>query len=303
VPVNPSTRRKLGPLRKRVAESFPLVLAALGFLAGAWFASTHQLRIFSSPYPLWIVLALNAVVAALAGIAGLFVMEPEGLPEVDSSVVTIPRSEWEALTLPARAPPSPLDGPRPWVTALPDWATLDPVVPKVMTAPVRLAPPPRTTPPTPVVDATALRREMALLELEGIAEGGVATGENLGTQELQTFLDVASEDLTRISKLLGAPRRLDETPSAVLVRLLRLAPTMKGLPPGRLTATNMERLATKLTALVPTPNERRSFHGPGADLEAAANEFEELLRELEPSGAKAVPTKPPVKRAKPDGPD
>jgi hypothetical protein len=65
-------------------------------LTGAWLASADHVRILSSQFPLWIILALDGVVAALAGAVTLLVGADDSSDE-DGEMVSVPREEWDSL--------------------------------------------------------------------------------------------------------------------------------------------------------------------------------------------------------------
>jgi hypothetical protein len=64
--------------------------------------------------------------------------------------------------------------------------------------------------------------------------------------------------------------------------LLRLSQTLDGLPPGRFTATDIERLVARLATIgLPPESSRPTVPRPSA-VGTAADEFEALLRKLSP---------------------
>jgi hypothetical protein len=77
------------------ARLFPFLVSA-PLLAGAWLASADHVRILSSPFPLWIILALNGVIAAVAGAIALF-STGDGPIDDAPEMIRVPRSEWESL--------------------------------------------------------------------------------------------------------------------------------------------------------------------------------------------------------------
>jgi hypothetical protein len=283
--------RTLTSTRDRLRESLPLLLAGTAFWSGAWAASAYHVRLFSSPYPLWIVLALNGGVLAVAGTASVFLSKPDQPFGEDPDVVRVPRSQWEALTsgtptiLGSSEPPSV----PPAVFGITEVVeTIVPAEPQLPTVPaIELDTPLRTSDIAP----SPLRRDVALLELRGIAEGAISIGQDLGVEELQTLLQASTEDLSRISRLLGALARLGESPADLLIRLLRLPPPDSAAVPAPGSETESERLAATLSSMIPQRD------GPGGSPVAprnsatAADEIDELLRELEPHTT-------PAKRAK-----
>jgi hypothetical protein len=273
-----------------VQESFPLAAIGLAFLAGAALASADRLRVLSSPYPLWILLALNGGVAVVAGGAAFFVTEPDRPIDDDPSVVRVPKAEWEALL-------RRLEGASRAVRSrpvIPEWAEPIPPVPTL----------PRTRPPpapalgpvseTPVIatppsappeeslaapSRTDLRREMGWLELQGFAESAVSTGERIGVPELRRLLEGSAEDLDRIADELGSPRDAGESSAHLLVRVLRVPPSVTGLPESRWKPPELERLAHRLEELLGIPTDAHS----DSRLKSVTDEFESLLKELEAS--------------------
>jgi hypothetical protein len=123
---------------------------------------------------------------------------------------------------------------------------------------------------------------MGWFELHGIAEGAVATGEHLGGKELRVLLESSSEDLNHISYLLGAPRRIGEPPATLLVRLLRLTVRRAGASPAQFSAADAERLAARLDGMLAAPRDAQVARRPPPDSGSAADEFDTLLREIEP---------------------
>jgi hypothetical protein len=285
----------------RLRVSFPLLLAGVAFWAGAWAASAGRIRVFGSPYPLWILLALNGTVAAIAGMASVFVTEADRPTGEDPEVVRVPRVQWESLQRRAgvERPPS---RPAPRAVTIPAWSEVDhvaltanPVLPAKSLLPPPPVPVSAPSPSRAQVPASPLRLEMGLLELQGIARGAIYTGEKLGSEELRTLLDGSSDDLTQISVLVGEPRRPGEASSALLVRLLRLLPTIQGLPPGRFNVADWDRLAGRLSTMIParTPARDSRDHprSSRADVGAAMDELESVLRDLEPESDPAAERK------------
>jgi hypothetical protein len=276
------------PIVVRFGESVPLLMAGAGFLSTAWAASAYHLRILGSAYPLWILLAVDGAIILCAGAVGVLLREPSPSPKSDPEFVRVSRTRWESMLrqeqgrdsgvrpkLPARPAPGPigLDGPaRPTGSSV-MWATALPAV-----APARRSS--DVGPPTG--EAAHLRLEMGLLELYGIAEAAITTGEKLGGEELPALLEGSAVDLAHLSELLGAPRRRNEAPYALLVRLLRRTQSIPDLPKGRFTAADSERLISRLSAMGPGAANDGRARTPPTELGAAADEFEALLREFAP---------------------
>jgi hypothetical protein len=272
-------------------EGAPLFLVGAAFLSSAWAASVYHLRILASPYPMWILLVMNGAIIVAAGTVGLFVRESEHLPNDDPEMIQVPRARWESLLsrleplqTPVRpSPPIPIIPPAPASGRF--VPTPRPTLPLrvPLTAPREPRRPARVS--TQDTERTALRRGMGVLELHGIAEAVITTGEKLGGEELEALLEDSAVDLDHLSELLGAPARRNEPPVAILLRLLRLSQTMEGLPPGRFTAVDVEQLIVKLSTLNSVPNTLRRSRSPPSEVGAAADEFEALLRELAPGAA------------------
>jgi hypothetical protein len=85
------------PASGQFRSSLYLFLVSAPLLAGAWIASVDHIRLFSSPYPLWIILALDGIVAALAGTLGLFYGDGDRPIDDDPETVRVPRAEWESV--------------------------------------------------------------------------------------------------------------------------------------------------------------------------------------------------------------
>ena len=290
--------------RRRIRESLPLVAAGAGFLAGAAVASAAHVRLLSSPFPLWIVLALNGVLASAAGTAAVFLDEPDRPIDDDPDTVRVSRVEWEAL-LRRLESASQKASSRPSAPGLPAWLEgPEPVRPIPPPSPSKVpetpAVPPGATLPAVVPNAQApeaLRREMGLLELQSLGASAVATGENLGTEELRSLIDTSADDLGRIAEVLGAPRRPGESSEALMVRLLRDAPTMERLPVGRFAAEEMRKMVQRLSAVLPSEPIPRGA-APAAEIGSPVDEFDSLLKELEstmPSARRKGAPPPPKK--------
>ena len=291
--------------RERFREAAPLAAVGLAFLAGAALASLDHWRIFSSEFPLWILLALDGGVAVIAGGMAFFVAEPDRPIDDDPGIVRVPRAEWESLLrrleIVTRS-----TGQR---GAAPEWSEA------LLPAPVTRAPSPGgpapsapsagatagptaapAPPPVPAPSREELRREMGWLELQGFAESAVSTGESLGPSELQALLEASIADLERIAAELGRPRDPGEPPAELLLRLLREEPGQSVKAGTRWRPPELDRLAKRLEEILPkakTPADQRR---------SVTDEFEALLRELEttaqapperrkPSGGKTPPPK------------
>jgi hypothetical protein len=100
-------------VRARLWEGTPLFLASASLFVGAWAASDYHIRILSSPFPLWILLALDGVVAALVGAIALFVAEPDTSADDDPLTIRVSRVQWESLlrAFNGLEPPSEIPGP------------------------------------------------------------------------------------------------------------------------------------------------------------------------------------------------
>jgi hypothetical protein len=298
------------PARGRIAESLLLALAGGGLLAGAWAASVHHLRVFSSPYPLWILLALNGVFALGTGVVAVFV--PDSGPFIldGPDVIRVPRDEWEALQ--RRLRPVGQRSQRPAGVALvPFEHKLDPglsapsVAPSVEFIPAQsipvqnipaqavpvqaipVQPIPALLPPTypsPTELSAAPRREQALAELQSIAEGALFASENLRSEELKGLVDDSSADLARIARTLDVGVLDGEGPSQLLIRLLRLHTAMQAPPSGgRFAVASVGQLATRLNVqgsrlgLGPSPKSSSSRLRPASD------DFDAIAREMAPA--------------------
>jgi hypothetical protein len=283
-------------LADRLRSGLPLFLLGAALVVGAWVASAERLRIFSSPYPVWILLTMNATVLLGAGFVGTLIREPPLLPEDDPDLVHVPRARWELLL--ERLEESTRKEPEP--TPPPMRTETSPITEAMVVAPlpVVVVQPPPVLPAAPsrarvaatVEDASTLRREMALFELRGIAVAAITTGQKLGGEELQALLEGCAVDLAHLSELLGAPRRRNEAPTALLVRLLRRSVKTANLSPARVLET--ERLVDQIRAMDSGSTLGRRSSTPLTDLGVAADEFEALLEELTPKPAPRDPGSP-----------
>jgi hypothetical protein len=236
-PTAPNSRTELTPgmdppadsLRGRLVESIPLFLASATLWAAAWAASTYRIRLLGSPFPLWIVLALNAAVIGCVGIAAMSLRTPEQTNEDDAEVDREPRAQDESSqrradalvrtrpldpTTATFASPSELVVVRSAAAPIPASSPSDPVGPSPGS--VATAPAPRGA------GALALRRATGLLEVREIADRAISAGEQHGSDALQQLLDSSARDLTQIAKLLGAPRLPGEATAPLMIRLLRV---------------------------------------------------------------------------------
>ncbi|MCI4367348.1 MAG: hypothetical protein L3K08_06320, partial [Thermoplasmata archaeon] len=259
-PAVPEAPRPLS-WRDRFRESAPLAAVGLAFIAGAALASVDRLRVLSSNFPLWILLALDGGVAVVAGGMAFFVAEPDRPIDDDPNVVRVPKAEWESLLrrleIVSRTPGSRGGAPE-WSES---WAPV-PVaahsLTSTATAPASV--PPAATAasggPSPAGPAGApsredLRREMGWLELQGFAESAVTTGESLGGHELRNLLDASGADLARIANELGRPREPGEPPLELLLRLLRDDAGFVGSSGALWRPPELDRLAKRLQEILP----------------------------------------------------
>jgi hypothetical protein len=96
-PMAPTPGASVDPASGRSRTSLYLFLVSAPLLGGAWIASVDHVRLFASQYPLWIILALDGIVAALAGILGLFYGDADRPTDDDSETVRVSRAEWESV--------------------------------------------------------------------------------------------------------------------------------------------------------------------------------------------------------------
>ena len=225
-------------LAYRLRESFPLLAIGFAFLAGALVASLGHWRVFNSIYPLWVLFAINGVVAAGAGSAALFVEEPDRPIDNDPNVVRVPRVQWEALlrrldsasraTLERSEQPEWAEPSMPSLAAAP---AMSPPAPEARTrrgpggrrtvVVTPAAPPPEPLVPPPQTPAPAHRKELESLEVQGIAESALATAEALGPSELGALIRTSGPELASIAERWDIPGPSTEGPDALLARLLR----------------------------------------------------------------------------------
>jgi hypothetical protein len=287
-PVDPES------FRGRLREAFPLLVVALAFLLGALVASALHARLFSSEYPLWILLGLNGGLAAIAGAASFFVRED--VSDEDPDLMLVPRAAWEELVRerapPRPAPPEPGGRPR-WDESVEERAPPPAPRRKPSPQPSLLASVPAmisrtrpvssgTSPPgeevaPPRTSPEMLRLEVGLLELQGFAETAVATGENVGPDELERLLASTSDAITRLGATLGLPTREHEPTGPHLLRLLRDTAALPKAEIGAKRSAALADLADRLDQLlvgapaVPPPEE----------LGSPVAEFNQLLEELQ----------------------
>jgi hypothetical protein len=274
-----------------------LPLFALGFLLllGAALAAAAHAKLFSPAYPLWILLGLNGVVATAAGAASYFVREP-GSPFDDPSIVPVPRATWERMLRQRGGAPAPS----------PSWEEPEEARPAPPPAAPELRapspPPPPPVRPAPAAvravyrppDPTAVRQEVALLELQSLAESALATAENLGAPELATLLDSSRDDLARLSVALGVRGPAGEPARARLDRLLQDVAASETLPVGPKLSEELRELGARLDELAPTsPGPAPPSLAPGPATLDPEDEFERLLQELERSQPGAARRRPP----------
>jgi hypothetical protein len=280
----------------RFRDSILLFLAGGALLGAAWASAAHQVRVFSSPYPLWILLALNAAIAMMAGVAAGFVVEPDPTSEDDAGLVRVPRSEWESLQRRLR-------------NSGRENSRRDPVAPLLVVPEVDPGASCPSAPPTPIfrflpsppVDLTTgiletdlpgvrYRREQGLLELQYIAEGALFASDNLGAVELAGLIEDSRSALLRISQTLGVLGQEGENPSELLIRLLRLHWKMKETPlGGRFTVANIGRLANRLIRELDPNSLATSFGLPRNELGVPDAEFDAIDRELAPTRRRLSP--------------
>jgi hypothetical protein len=290
--------------RPQFLESLVPILGGLALIAGAWEASADHIRVFSSPYPLWILLAVNGGIALVAGVVSIFIVEPNAPTADVPDVVLVPRKEWESLQRRLRASgrePRRPDG------VGPDRSPFEParVVPAVGASrvsdngPTRYDPAPqrparsgRTLPGGP------LGRERALLELQCIAEGALFASQNLGSAELSKLVDDASPDLTRIAAILDVAGSELESPSELLLRLLRLHAFMQVLPSGgRFTVESTRRLAIRLKGKISREDPPHDSGGATVLVGPDPDEVDAISRELAPE--RDGPSRDSVTRRRP----
>jgi hypothetical protein len=279
-PISPRSWRDREEFAARLRTAYPLFLVGAAFLAGALAASVAHARILASPYPLWILLGLNGGIAAVAGTGFLFVRpSKEPPPEDDPETIRVPRAAWERLL----AERSLGRAPRPWDEAASRSAREPTPSPAARSGPAAPRAPVFRAP-----DPIALQQEVALLELQSLAESAVATAENLGAAELEAFADGSGEELARLATTLGLRVRSAETGLARLERLLREVPSRSRLALGPKLAEELEELAVRLARFRPSAAPRSGASETARDPQ---DEFERLLEELErtqgPTGRRA----------------
>jgi hypothetical protein len=257
-PVLPPAKSSPNSLRDRLATSFLLFLASAAFVTAAWAASRYRIRLLGSPFPLWIILALNGAIVGGVGVAAVFLRVSDS-SEDDPEVVRLPRAQWESMVRRLENVPKPVAAaPAAMVEVVApgtDWKA----VPRGTSPPSTPSPPfdagagtvlERQIRPT---DALTPSREEGVVEVQDLAERAISTGTENGPGALGPLLESSTADLTRISKLLGAPRRTGEAPSALLIRLLLLPLKRRGFPRGRLSEADTLRRVAQLNALLAKP--------------------------------------------------
>lgn len=231
---------------------------------------------------------MDAAVASVASGAAVFLEEPDRVIDDDPDSVRVPRREWEALLL--RLERASRSAPR--SRTKPAWdesVAARPVVPVPEPAPA--VEPPRRASAAVGLDPRALRLEIALMELESLAESALVTRDRLGSGEFQRLIDASADELDRLAVRLDRPAGADETPLALLVRLLADSSRRPdlALPPkyaeelrGRSArlARSLKAAASAVappSARAPAPVPKR----PARALGTPADEVESLLRVLE----------------------
>jgi hypothetical protein len=176
-----------GSLRSRLWMSLPLFAASAGFLAGAWVASNDHIRVLSSPFPLWIVLALNAAVAAIVGAAATILTEPDPTVDDDEQMIRVPRVQWESMQRRLVAAHRRDELRSPAVEIHPPAVVTIQVVPRASLAPCPEARPPSIPLPgghplwsIPEIHNTVLPCESERLECHGIASDALFPHEHHG---------------------------------------------------------------------------------------------------------------------------
>jgi hypothetical protein len=288
-------------LRRQFSDGLLLALAGVGLLAGAGYSSLHHLRVFSSPFPLWILLAVNGAIALVAGVAAACMPEPTPPRPEDPDVLRVPRKEWDSLQRRLRL--AGLESAWPDNTGLlrlqrelDQGGSLGPASSAMQhptggtgSGPMLVT---RAGRPSPAV---AREREHLLLELQCIAEGALFASENLRVEEVEGLIDDSSADLIRIAKSLDVKLIDGERTSELLIRLLRLHMIMTTPPAGgRFAVASIGQLANRLQC------RGRSSTPPPVPATAAvqvgtpSDEFDAISRELAPAddSTSREPTKP-----------
>jgi hypothetical protein len=307
-PVDPSSDLATDSRRARLRGSLPLVLGGASLLSGAWLASVDRIRIFNSIFPLWILLALNGAILAIAGIAALLLKEADPAIEDDPNLVRVYRAQWEALFQNLGVPPV-AGGPPSWMTdGGPSWAALAGAESSPYTAgsgsgratdrPSGSAP----AFPGEVPDDSSRGPRVGPPEPRTLAQSGIFTAASHRGDHGPRMLDGSPEELTRLAERLGAPRQTGESSPALLARLRRLPPPRFGSPQDAGSSEVVRRTArppTETTAAPPS----RTHSAPNGPHSPAVVEFDALLREVEraqnrtrrtkghPATAKAVDTR------------
>jgi hypothetical protein len=302
--------RPVDSVRARLRESAPLFLIGAAFFAGVWVASADHVRVLTSPYPLWILLAINGAVALVAASTSVFVPNPDSAIDDDPDIVRVRRDQWEALVRDLNVPHR-VSGPPSWMTdRSPAWSALLPgdgpgAGGSASGSGVDLD---RRSGPIAGIAATggdddpSSPRGKGLLELRGIAQNIVASGELLGGEELQRALDASAGDLTRVSELLGVPRGAGESSYYLLIRLLSVPSGTYRLPPDPAAAAERGRLAVRLNAMMPVAHIPGSPQIARRNLTDATDAFDAILKEIEPVGNRPEGTNASLDRSRGLGP-
>jgi hypothetical protein len=301
--------RPVDSVRARLRESAPLFLIGAAFFAGVWVASADHVRVLTSPYPLWILLAINGAVALVAGSTSVFVTNPDPAIDDDPDILRVRRDQWEALVRDLKVPHR-VSGPPSWMTdRSPAWSALLPGDVPGTGRSASASGDVLDRRPGPVAglaatgaDDSSSPRGKGLLELRGIAQNIVASGELLGGEELQRALDASAGDLTRVSELLGAPRGAGESSYYLLIRLLSVPSGPYRISADPAAAAERERLAVRLNAMMPVAHVPGSPQIARRNLTDATDAFDAILKEIEPIGNRPEGTKAPLDRSRALGP-
>jgi hypothetical protein len=271
--------------RTRIVERVGPFVAGAALVGLAWMAWRDHTRVFDSPFPLWIILVLNGMIALLVGVIGAGMVDSDAPAEDDPEMVRVPRPEWESLQRQVRAirlrnkPTAGVGG----ITAELPHDPLQPAMPPGSSAQSATG---RTVPtlegPPAAVDVVALRRQTGLIELDRFAEIVLFTIDYPGGGTVETLLEDSTSDLIRMSKLLGAPRQFGEGAATLLLRLLRLEPTMNDAVPGRYTFADTERLTLLLERMVSVPPAAPPRRAPPTDPVLTVEELDGIRWGLTP---------------------
>jgi hypothetical protein len=276
-------------LQRQFSDGLLLALAGLGLLAGAEYSSLHHLRVFSSPFPLWILIALNGAIALVAGVAAACMPDPAPPRPEDPNVLRIPRKEWDSLQRRLRL--AGLESAWPDNTGLlrlqrdlDRGGSPEPASSTMEHPPgANLPGAPRQVGAGRLSPAAAGGRERALLELQCIAEGALFASENLSVEEVEGLIDDSSADLIRIAKSLDVGWIDGERSSELLIRLLRLHITMRTPPSGgRFAVASIGQLATRLQCRGRKSTPPPVLATPADQVRTPSDEFDAISRELAP---------------------